>query len=197
MLPAFKLFNFPAINWIFSPYVARVLCLSKLMGYKKTSFFVRPGLSSDWLSECLYLQLGRYFLIGCCEHYGSLWRPTYKRSHSVAVNTAWFSSRLHVEAWKQPDLRWLGVAMAMSLLLLNCLHVTLFFFLLHGEFHVFCCELYSFLVCRLIFRWKQRWLRVKMTWVWGFSVEVWQAFFERSCSFMSLCLRFLTWFSMQ
>lgn len=57
---------------------------------------------SDWLSECLYLQRGRYFLIGCCEHYGSLWKPTYKRGHSVAVNTAWFSSRLHVEAWRQP-----------------------------------------------------------------------------------------------
>lgn len=61
----------------------------------------------------------------------------------MAVNTAWFSSRLHVESWKQPDLQWLGVDMAMSLFLLSCLHVTLIFHLLHGEFYGFCCEIFK------------------------------------------------------
>lgn len=88
---------------------------------------------------------------------GHCGKPTYKRGHSVAVNTAWFSSRLHVEARRQPDLQWLRVAMAMSLLLLSCLHVALTCLLLHGEFYGFCCKLYWFLG-RLIFPWKQRWL---------------------------------------
>lgn len=48
--------------------------------------------------------LGRYFLIGCCEQYGSQRKPMYKPGHSVAVNSAWFSSHSYVEDRRQPDL---------------------------------------------------------------------------------------------
>lgn len=65
--------------------------------------------------------LERYFLIGCCEQYGSVWKPSYKCGHSVAVNSAWFSSHSHVEALRQaarPAVTWgcYGCVVIMALL---------------------------------------------------------------------------------
>lgn len=120
---------------------------------------------------------------------GHCGKPTYKCGHSVTVNTAWFSSRLHVEARRRPDLQWLGVAMAMSLLLVSCLHVALTCLLLHGEFYGFCCQLYWFWG-RLIFQVKQRWFDKEprdMTLKRGVLAVL---SFRRVSLFLSLCLIF-------
>lgn len=65
----------------------------------------------------------------------------YKPGHSVAVNSAWFSSHSYVEDRRQPDLWW--VAMAVLLLLFNGL---LIFLLLHGKFYGLLCYISSWRV---------------------------------------------------